>query len=623
MKSLRRLRLLALGLSLSWIGQTHLTAYAASAPNRAAVDLDISSITLTQIGDTAWSLKKQGSINTANSTVTWEIAAEEVATVAGQLVISGEMKVRNTGSGPAPIGNIVVNLQTRFGSNWTTQSSNIADATYGDDAITATIVKQASSEGQERFMENAASGPLNFMDASNNTLFSLIPQAEILPGATVPLLFQATFDNNELQLPAGTQVRIEVIVSFGNSVAGGNASAANVDINGNGTIDAYEARVRSVPSRHGLVVPAQLNGNSTVTLTDTLDDITTTGTVTFGNAMFNLGATSGTVSVTYDGGASGGTITNCAHLTGQTQTVTNGGFTFPLINGVDLEACDTQAIDGGGNGCTPGAPGCGWKDGDMITYGQTGWGDTPAPGNAAALLVANYNSVYASTFGVLMVGLPNPGFSMRFSSASAVLAYLPAVGTPAALTSNLVDPTSSSSGSFGGDVTALRLNIDFSDAGVLAGASGLPFGNLRLCGLTATPALNGLTVRQFSDVVNTLLGGGSGPYLIATVATVVGELNRAFGAGNVTAWAQDHVVNGAAWCRRHRRRRAAALPPTHHEDAADRRQMAAARRRASAPRGAAARWHCRPPQTPARRCRSPRARPLRLAKLRQSIPPIA
>lgn len=511
----------------------------------AVIKLKEASAALAQTGDSAWTLEKSGTLYPASTTIIWLITALEQPTVAGQLVVSGQMTVENTGSVAAPIGNIVVNLQTRQGNTWVTRSSNVANATQGDAATTAKIHKQASSEGKDTFSQNAASGALELMDATNNTVFSLVPQKEIAPGTAVPLLFQATFKNTVLNLAAGTQVRAEVIVSFGNSVAGGNASAANVDINGNGTIDAYEARVRSVPARHGLVVPPQLNGNSTVTLSDTLDDITTTGTVTFGNAVFNLGATSGTVSVTYNGGASGGTITNCAHLTGQTQTVTNGGFTFPLINGVDLEACDTQVIDGGGNGCTPGAPGCGWEDGDLTTYGQTNWGATPAPGNAAALLVANYNSVYASTFGVVRVGLPGTGFSMTFTGSTAVLAYLPAGGTPAALTSNLVNPTSSSSGSFGGDVTALRLNIDFSDAGVLAGASGLQFGNLRLCGLTATPALNGLTVRELSAVANTLLGGGSAAYPIATVAPVLVQLNGAFGAGSVTAWAQDHVVNGA------------------------------------------------------------------------------
>jgi hypothetical protein len=43
--------------------------------------------------------------------------------------------------------------------------------------------------------------------------------------------------------------------------------------------------------------------------------------------VFNLGATEGTVKVTYSGGAS-------------------GGFNFTSIDGIDLEACNTQTIGG-------------------------------------------------------------------------------------------------------------------------------------------------------------------------------------------------------------------------------------------------------------------------------------
>lgn len=74
-------------------------------------------------------------------------------------------------------------------------------------------------------------------------------------------------------------------------------------------IDADEARVRSVPTRLGLTVAAQTPSNATVTLSDTAGDITATGTVTFSNPVINLGATSGTVTVTADGGTDGGTIT--------------------------------------------------------------------------------------------------------------------------------------------------------------------------------------------------------------------------------------------------------------------------------------------------------------------------
>jgi hypothetical protein len=75
------------------------------------------------------------------------------------------------------------------------------------------------------------------------------------------------------------------------------------------------------------------------------------------------------------------------------------------------------------------------------------------------------------------------------------------------MTASLVDPSTSASGEFGGGAVALRIDIDFYDANVVAGTAGLHFGDLTLCGFTALPSLN--RVRQFMGVVNTALGGGS------------------------------------------------------------------------------------------------------------------
>lgn len=303
-------------------------------------------------------------------------------------------------------------------------------------------------------------------------------------------------------------------------------------------IDSYEKRVRSVPARLGLKVTAQTNGNGPVTLSDTADDITTTGTVTFSNAVINLGATSGTVTVSFDGGSDGGTITNCARLTGGGTTVSDGTFDFPIVNGIDLQACDTQVI--GPHACTPGTPGCGWEAGDVITYPQVSWGNSATA--AGALLLARYGAVYASTFGVLRVGIPGV-LAMTFTSASAVLAYLPQSGSIGPLTSNLVNPTTSSPGAFGGNTVALKLNVDFSDAGFLMGATGLTFGDLRVCAL-ATTTLNGLTIRQVLAIANTLLAGGSGAVTIAELHPILQQLNASFGGGLVSVFAQDHIVNG-------------------------------------------------------------------------------
>ncbi len=516
-----------------------------AASGQASVSLASSSAALTQTSNTSWTLAKTGAVDTSSKTVTWTITATKGTTVSGQLVVSGFMAVTNSGGLGATIGNIVVNLQTKSGSAWKSVSVDVADATNDDAATTAHIDAKASSENLATFTENAASGHLLFEDASTNTLFSLVPEVTIPPGATKSLLFSASFDNHVLNLPVGKAVRAEVIVSFGNA-GPQQPSAANVDINGNGTIDADEHYVRSVPTRLGLTVPAQTPDNASVAIHDAASNITTTGTVSFSNASFNLGATTGTVSVSYDAGASGGTITNCATLTGTGTTITVGGFPFPIVSGINAQACDAESI--GVTTCTPGATGCGWTDGDLTTYPQAAWGDTPTATNAAGLLENNYDAVYLSTAGVFEIGIPGTsGYSMQFGDATSLLAYLPASGTIGPLVADLSNPTTSASGAFGGEVAALKLNIDFSADNVLTGTAHVPFGSLTLCGFTTLPALNTIAVSDFAAQVNTLLGGGSltSGYTIADLDQITASLNASFGGGSVSTFAQDHLVNGS------------------------------------------------------------------------------
>ncbi|HMC61051.1 MAG TPA: hypothetical protein VKJ01_17815, partial [Candidatus Solibacter sp.] len=185
--------------------------------SKASVLLSTSNAAITQTSDTAWSLAKTGALVPATSTVNWAITATQGATVGGHLVVSGFMDVVNTGSGPATIGNIVVNLQALVGGRFVTESSDIADSTKGDAATTAHVVARATTENAAVFTENGASGKLAFMDKTTNTIFSLVPPVTIPAGATVHLLFSAAFDNNVLKLAAGTAARTEVIVTFGRS----------------------------------------------------------------------------------------------------------------------------------------------------------------------------------------------------------------------------------------------------------------------------------------------------------------------------------------------------------------------------------------------------------------------
>src|SRR4051812_35927500 len=82
-----------------------------------------------------------------------------------------------------------------------------------------------------------------------------------------------------------------------------------------------------------------------------------------------------------------------------------------------------------------------WNNGDVITYSQELWGGNPATG-AAKLLHDNFDNIYPAG---LRVGT---GFSIFYTNVVDLLGYLPASGAPNALASNLIDPSSSSSGEF-------------------------------------------------------------------------------------------------------------------------------------------------------------------------------
>lgn len=183
-----------------------------------------------------------------------------------------------------------------------------------------------------------------------------------------------------------------------------------------------------------------------------------------------------------------------------------------------------------------------WQTGDVISYTQSDWGDTPSAGNAASLLVANFDNLYP---GGLQVGSPGPGFWIVFASSASVLVYLPASGFPGALTQNFVDPVTTSSGIFGGLVTALALNVDFSDAGFTLGTARIPFGNLTLCSFSDLPNLNGLTVRESLAAMNTALGGASAIYVIDPYLTGLAiDIDLSFRGGTPSQFAQDHLVYG-------------------------------------------------------------------------------
>src|SRR5262249_25256122 len=142
-----------------------------------------------------------------------------------------------------------------------------------------------------------------------------------------------------------------------------------------------------------------------------------------------------------------------------------------------------------------------WNDNDLTTYAQGSWGGDPTVDKGAALLKNSFATVYGPTFGVIVGS--SSGFTMAFTDAASVFAYAPSVGAYAPLDGKALNPITTSSGAFGGEVLALQFNVDFSDANLLPHMLPLRFGDLTLTNFTGSQSvLDGLTVRQFLADMN-------------------------------------------------------------------------------------------------------------------------
>jgi len=175
-----------------------------------------------------------------------------------------------------------------------------------------------------------------------------------------------------------------------------------------------------------------------------------------------------------------------------------------------------------------------FEPGDYCSYTQGGWGSPPAGGNPGSILADNFDGIYVE----LVVG---GIFIMTFESAPNVEDYLPAGGTPGSLTGDVTNPASTSAGVFGGQVTALRLNVDFNDAGIIDGFEGSISG-LVLQGTGGS--LDGQTVAEILAAAEQALGGGALPagYSLSSLNGLVSNLNEAFDNCDPSDWADAHLV---------------------------------------------------------------------------------
>jgi uncharacterized repeat protein (TIGR01451 family) len=161
-------------------------------------------------------------------------------------------------------------------------------------------------------------------------------------------------------------------------------------------------------------------------------------------------------------------------------------------------------------------------EGGWTTYTQGGWGAKPCGNNPGKLLHDNWYRVYGWRY--LTVGSCK---TITLTNAWAVTNFLPQGGTAGRLWWCYWNPTrKTEAGVLAGQVVALTLNVDFSNAGVTK--SGL--GGLKI----QSGTYKGWTVSQLLTVANEVLGGNM-THLLGSIS----DLNNACTAVN------ENFDNGA------------------------------------------------------------------------------
>lgn len=478
---------------------------------QASITLKNADVGLCNKRNADWTITKTADLTTVKpgDTVTWTVSAIKSATLSRQtLCAAGVVVVSNSGSAPATIGNIVINLQQQKGAppTWISAAADVANATQNDSATSANIVASASQEdpalnfsfngpknysvsgSQGKFSETpGVSADLNLTDSEGNTFFALSNPPTIPVGGSVTLYFTANFN---LVIPEGTPLRTEVIVTFGNAGGrgGSGASASNIDIDGNGTL---EANVRSVPSRKTRNVPLLVICNDEVTISDVT---TATPGASFSSptqfvSEVLTSSKTHTIPTTLMGD---GTVTNTATLTGQSTKVSV--ITDPLLGTIKEFSC-CEGISVSANSSVAVKPADVPPPPYYCTYSQGGFGSPGTPYN-----ILNDNFPVKFPFGV-EVGTPGAaGNSMLFTAATNVQAYLPASGQAGKLTADIINPITTSSGVLGGQALTLKINIALNPG----------FGDLKLIGLVAPyDVFNGDTVHAVLAKAENAIGGGS------------------------------------------------------------------------------------------------------------------
>jgi Secretion system C-terminal sorting domain/SprB repeat len=159
----------------------------------------------------------------------------------------------------------------------------------------------------------------------------------------------------------------------------------------------------------------------------------------------------------------------------------------------------------------------------FTTITQGGYGAKCSGNNWGCYLKNNFAAAFPSG---LTVGSGTR--LLRFTSASAIQAFLPSSTTPRALNvGTMINPTNYKN-VLAGQTVALTLSLGF-DANANFSSSSIPLGSL----IVTNGTFSGMTVNQLLSIANTILGGGSSPYTASQINDAIDRVNRNYDNGTV------------------------------------------------------------------------------------------
>ena len=171
------------------------------------------------------------------------------------------------------------------------------------------------------------------------------------------------------------------------------------------------------------------------------------------------------------------------------------------------------------------ATGCG----QFRTQSQGGWGVRPVGENPGTYLHDHFATAFPTG---LFVGCATGGYTVSFSSAQSVTEFLPAGGTAAQLNQNAINPAAKSIANvLIGQVSALAINVRFDYYDPNFGPAEENLGNL----VISTGRFTGLSVTQFLEIANSVLGGCNNVFTPEEVNQTASMINANFIDGTIDA----------------------------------------------------------------------------------------